>query len=193
MSLIPGYPHLGGRDARCELDRVTWRIPELDSGVAPDPSCTRPKYRLERGKGTITLYELRKDAFLTQLVRLFHQEPEKLSPNGIVAFATAQAFTQAHTRQRAEDRAVQADSELRQKDTPFVLATPEAIRAAQASFCPPQRWRLTCGAHWRVLKNNTGSPPVPLQCTMVNGSRFPQRCGSTKKFWTDIVLQPSRS
>jgi len=133
MSLIPGYPHLVGRDARCELDRVTWRIPELDSGVAPDPSCTRPKYRLERGKGTITLYEVRKDAFLAQHIRLFQQEPERLSPNGIVAFATAQVFTQAHTRQRAQDRAVQADSELRQKDTPFVLTTLEAIRAAQAS------------------------------------------------------------
>jgi len=37
-----------------------------------------------------------------------------------------------HTRQRAESRATQADSEIRQKGTPFVLATPEAIRAAQA-------------------------------------------------------------
>jgi hypothetical protein len=57
MSLIPGYPHLGGRDARCELERVTWRIPELDTGAAPDPSFIRPKYKLDRGKGTVTLYE----------------------------------------------------------------------------------------------------------------------------------------
>ncbi len=172
MSLIPGYPHLGGRDARCELDRVTWRIPELDSGVAPDPSCTRPKYRLERGKGTITFYELRKDAFLTQLVRLFRQEPEKLSPNGIVSFAAAQAFTQAHTRQRAEGRATQADSELRQKDTPFVLATPEAIRAAQASRLrnlDGLRSPAEMEAHMRRALENPGeqhriAAGAPLMC-----------------------------
>jgi hypothetical protein len=132
MSLIPGYPQLGGREARCELDRVTWRIPELDSGVTPDPSSSRPRYRLARGQGTVTISEAQNDAFLLQLCRLFRQTPEKLSPNVIVAFAAAQAFTQAHTRQRAESRAILADAETRQQDTPLVLATPEAILAAQA-------------------------------------------------------------
>ena len=132
MSLLPGYPQLGGREARCELDRVTWRIPELDSGVTPDPSSSRPRYRLARGQGTVTISEAQNDAFLLQLCRLFRQTPEKLSPNGIVAFAAAQAFTQAHTRQRAESRAILADAETRQQDTPLVLAIPEAILAAQA-------------------------------------------------------------
>jgi hypothetical protein len=134
MSLIPGYPHLGGRDARCELERVTWRIPELDTGAAPDPSFIQPKYKLDRGKGTVTLYESQKDAFLKQLIRLFYQEPDRLSSTGIVAFATTQAFRQAHTRRRAEDRVVTADYEQRQhKDTFFVLMTPEVVRAAQES------------------------------------------------------------
>jgi hypothetical protein len=110
MSLVPGYPQLGGREARCELDSVTWRIPELDSGVTPDPSSSRPRYRLARGRGTVTIAEAQNDAFLLQLCSLFRQTPEKLSPNGIVAFTAAQAFTQAHTRQRAESRAILADA-----------------------------------------------------------------------------------
>jgi hypothetical protein len=132
MSLTPGYPQLGGREARCELDRVTWRIPELDSGVTPDPSSSRPRYKLPRGQRTVTVSEIKNDAFLLQLCRLFRHHPEQLSPNGIVAFAAAQAFTQTHTRQRAEGKAIQVDAETRQQDTPLVLATPEAILAAQA-------------------------------------------------------------
>jgi len=101
--------------------------------VTPDPSSSRPRYKLARAQGTVTVSEIQNDAFLLQLCRLFRQHPEKLSPNGIVAFAAAQAFTQTHTRQRAESRAIQVDAETRQQDTPFVLATPEAILAAQAS------------------------------------------------------------
>jgi hypothetical protein len=62
----------------------------------------RPKYKLERGKCTVTPYEVRKDSFFTQLVRLFHQEPDRLSPTGIVAFATTQSFLQADGRKKEQ-------------------------------------------------------------------------------------------
>jgi hypothetical protein len=101
MSLIPGYPFLcDSHTQQCELDRVTWMIPELTTGsVSPASSQTTairpPRYNLPGTRAyTVSQLQVRRNCFLSHIFRLFTRDPvgPTLSPPNIVLLANAQSL-----------------------------------------------------------------------------------------------------
>jgi hypothetical protein len=136
MSLIPGYPFLRDlQTQRCELDRVTWMIPELTTGsVSPASSPTttiRPRYNLPGTRVyTVSPLQVKRNCFLSHLFRLFTRDPAgpTLNPPNIVLLANAQSLRNQKARDRAEEGIeTEETSDTRPKNLdvyPVLLAPP---------------------------------------------------------------------